>query len=100
MGKGFLRASYKEKERKGVGQLDNTALIRNICRFHGRGEKNSEWWERNDCILLHLFVWKGFSLTFYLRGAIKNVRELILLHGNRELCSEVHVAGASDNFRE
>lgn len=39
MGEGFLRASYRERERKGVGQLDNSALIRNICRFCGGGRK-------------------------------------------------------------
>lgn len=36
MGEGFLRASYRVKERKGAGQLDNTALIKNICRWRGR----------------------------------------------------------------
>ena len=65
MGEGFLRVSYRQRE-KGVGQLDNAALIRNICRFPRRREKDSEWWERHDCILLHLCdCWTGFSLTYY-----------------------------------
>lgn len=31
---------------KGVGQLDNAALIKNICRFCGTERKNIEWWEK------------------------------------------------------
>lgn len=73
MGDGFLGVSYMDKEQKGVGQLDNTALIKNICRFCGGGrKKNSEGWERS--ILLHLFVSTGFSLCLAAFSALSRLR--------------------------
>jgi len=50
MGERFLRVSYSQNERTGEGQLDG---FDQKHLWVSRG-KNSEWWDKNDTMLLHL----------------------------------------------